>query len=562
MLRVVLAALVCSAPAWADPASYTYIAAGSQHEWIAASAPLPQIEFGRLAARLVEPRAAAAAAVPDDAGPDWGRAALAPAPFGSAKTATVVGDPARERVAALYLRKTFQVGDELDRIRVLELRARYQDGLVARINDVEVARRAIDAGAPPLRLASRTHGPEWESFYVAVRPGMLRAGDNVLALEVRPSAARLVPQIDVELTAREAERIVRGPIVGRVGTDRATITFETDGAAVGEVRWGTAASTYDHRLAGVPAMHHQFVLTDLPADATIHYQVAAGDEAGDDASFHTLAERQPVVRFIVYGDVRTGHEVHAEIVKAALAEAPDFVVTTGDMVLRGTDEADWQRYFGVAGELLAHVAVYPVVGNHDLGAAGDRERHLEEVFALPDRPPDCPPGSAWYSFDVGGVHFVMLDSNRYDDDRQLAWMTADLERAHGARAIFAAAHHGPFARGPHGGESTAADRYVPVLARHHAAVFFSGHDHIYEHGRAGGITYVVSGGGGAPLYHARCGIPGRPECHGRDRTDGMEAFSSAYHYVVVEVFRDDVRLCPKKPDGTPLDACFRVDLSR
>jgi hypothetical protein len=42
----------------------------------------------------------------------------------------------------------------------------------------------------------------------------------------------------------------------------------------------------------------------------------------------------------------------------------------------------------------------------------------------------------------------------------------------------------------------------------------------------------------------------------------MEAFSSAYHYVVVEVFRDDVRLCPKKPDGTPLDACFRVDLSR
>src|SRR5262249_19758066 len=175
-----------------------------------------------------------------------------PAPFGSGKAATIVGDAARERVAALYLRKTFQVGDELERIKVLELRARYQDGLVARINDVEVARRAIDAGAPTPRLASRAHGPEWESFYVALRRGRLKPAENVLTLEVRPSAARLLPQVDVELTGREAERIVRGPIVGRVGTDRATIAFETDGLAVGEVRWGRRASSYDERLAGSP----------------------------------------------------------------------------------------------------------------------------------------------------------------------------------------------------------------------------------------------------------------------------------------------------------------------
>lgn len=554
---LVLAVLVSSVPAWAD--SHVYVAAGAEHEWTAAGAPLPQVEFGRLAARLVSPRPRP---VEPDPAPDWDKAAPSPAPFGSGNAATVVGDAARERVAALYLRKTFQVGDELSRIKMLELRARYQDGLVASINDVEVARRAIDVGAPTSRLASRTHGPEWESFYIAMRPGLLKPGDNVLAIEVRPSAARLLPQIDVELSGREAERIVRGPIVGRVGTDRATITFETDGPAVGEVRWGRAAATYDERLAGTPAVHHQFVLTGLPADAAIHYQVAVGDEASADASFHTMAERPPVVRFVVYGDVRTGHDVHAEIVKAAAAEAPDFVVTNGDMVLRGTDEADWQRFFAVAGDLLAHVPVYPVVGNHDLGGAGDHERHLEDVFALPDRPPDCPPGSAWYSFDVGGVHFVMLDSNRYDDDRQLAWLEADLERARGARAIFATAHHGPFARGPHGGDPTAAEKYVPVLARYHTAVFFSGHDHVYQRGRAGGINYVVSGGGGSPLYQARCGVPGRPECRSKDRSDGMDAFISAYHYVVVEVYRDDVRLCAKRPDGTPLEACFRVALSR
>jgi hypothetical protein len=27
------------------------------------------------------------------------------------------------------------------------------------------------------------------------------------------------------------------------------------------------------------------------------------------------------------------------------------------------------------------------------------------------------------------------------------------------------------------------------------------------------------------------------------------------------VFRDDVRMCPKRPDGTPLEACLRIPLA-
>jgi acid phosphatase type 7 len=551
-----LAVLVSSAPAWGE--SYAYVKAGDEHEWTAASAPLPQVEFGRFAARLVGNRPALE--IEEMVAPvaEWNKSA---APFGAPKSATVVGDVARERVAAIFLRKTFVVGEERDRIKVLHLRARYQDGLVARINDVEVARRGLEPNAPPGRLAQRTHGPEWESFYIEARPGLLRPGDNLLAIEVRPSAVRLTPSVDVELVGSDVEKIVRGPIVGRVGSDRAVITFETDAPSLGEVRWGREASRYDQRLAGAgPVTHHQFALTGLFPDAEIHYQVAAGGEASADLSFHTMAERPAVVRFVVYGDVRTGHDVHAEIARAVMGEAPDFIITTGDMVLRGTDEADWQRFFAVAGDLVARVPMYPALGNHDLGAAGEGERHFEDVFGLTDRPADCPPGAAWYSFDVGAVHVAMLDSNHYQDDRQLAWLEGDLgaARARGVRAIFAVGHHGPFAWGPHGGEPTAAERYVPVLARHGATVFFSGHDHLYQRGRAGGLTYVVSGGGGAPLYQPRCGGRGQAECRGKD---GTEMAVAAYHYVVVEVYRDDARLCAKRPDGTPLEACVTLPLS-
>jgi hypothetical protein len=35
---------------------------------------------------------------------------------------------------------------------------------------------------------------------------------------------------------------------------------------------------------------------------------------------------------------------------------------------------------------------------------------------------------------------------------------------------------------------------------------------------------------------------------------------AAHHYVAVEVYRDDLRLCPKRPDGTPLEECVRIAL--
>jgi hypothetical protein len=75
----------------------------------------------------------------------------------------------------------------------------------------------------------------------------------------------------------------------------------------------------------------------------------------------------------------------------------------------------------------------------------------------------------------------------------------------------------------------------------------------------GGMPYVVTGGGGAPLYPARCGVAGKPACK---VDDGMRVFASTYHYVVVELFRDDLRLCPKRPDGTPVEACLRLPVAR
>jgi len=532
---------------------HVYVRSGDAHEWAVREAPLPEVTFGAVAARIFERRPAAAEAAE-------------PPAYRPPVTLPVALDTSHARVAALLLHRSFTVGSEADSLRVFTLRARYLDGFVAAVNGTEIVRRNLAADASPDALAARTHGTEWESFYVSVPSGLVHAGPNDLTLEARPSAARLAPLVDVELSASDLGHIIRGPIVQRVGERSATVVFETDLPMLGEVRWGTAASSYDRRVSdGEAATRHALTLEGLPRDQEIHYQAAAtmepgaADDPSADFAFHVAPAAGEVVRFVVYGDVRGGHEVHGEITRAALGEAPDFVVSTGDMVQRGIDEADWQRYFAVSRDLLARIPVYPVIGNHDTGGGGEGAgRRLEDAFALPDRPEGCPPGAAWYSFEVGGVHVVILDSNRYEDERQLAWLRADLTaaRAGGARAIFAAAHHGPYSRGPHGGEPTAAARYAPVLAAAGASLFFSGHDHLYERGEVGGLGYVVSGGGGAPLYAPRCGTPGKPAC----KPDGARMVVSVHHYVVVEVYRDYFTLCAKRPDGTPVEACVRQEL--
>ncbi len=532
MLRRVVVAILCLGGGAARADETHYISAGASWEYTV--------------------RLTGAAGPMAWAGP--ATAPLGPRP-GTGKTAitvvTPIADGNQGHVAALTVRKTFRVGAEMAQVDALELRVRYQDALVARLNGVEVARANLGVGAGADEPSEHSRGPEWQAFFVPAA-GVLHAGDNLLEVEVRPTAKRKVPVIDVELTGTTA-RIVRGPMLQWVTAERATLVFDTDLALEAEVRWGHTPGRYD-RVASSGGTHHVVEMAGLAADQAIHYQVALGANATPDVTFHTAPWPTDIVRFAMYADVTEGHEVHAQIVRSIIAEALDFVVTAGDLVARGGDQGDWQRFFAVGAPLFERFPMYPAVGNHELGGEG----RIEDEFVLPDRPRDTPPGAAWYSFDVGAVHMIMLDSNNYNDERQLTWLKLDLSlaRANHARAIFAVAHQGPFSRGPHGGNSTAAGRYVPLLQQFHATAFLSGHDHLFQRGEVGGLDYFVSGGGGSSLYKQACGIDHKPAC----TPDGMASLISAHHYLWIEVYRDYVTVCPKRPDGAPLEGCTKIKL--
>ena len=71
----------------------------------------------------------------------------------------------------------------------------------------------------------------------------------------------------------------------------------------------------------------------------------------------------------------------------------------------------------------------------------------------------------------------------------------------------------------------------PLFEGNGVQLVFAGHDHAYERTIIHGITYVVSGGGGAPLYGQR-----------QLKNPKSLVFKEVYHFVQVDVTSENLSL--------------------
>ncbi|NOY92711.1 MAG: hypothetical protein GXP55_16095 [Deltaproteobacteria bacterium] len=253
-------------------------------------------------------------------------------------------------------------------------------------------------------------------------------------------------------------------------------------------------------------------------------------------------------RFAVYGDNRSDPAAHHAIAQAVDAFEPEFVLNTGDMVYSGGSVDDWQSFFQEARTLYAHVPLFPVLGNHELypRAAGSRlyRRFVRTPLAAGQT-------EAYYAFDWGPVRVLVLNSNGdvAAGTAQRRWLDSELARARADQVphLFAALHHGPFSSGYHGPNlRLVAQGLEDALRDAGVELVFEGHDHLYERGEAAGLKYIVTGGGGAPLYTV-------------DRAPAYRlAFVPVHHFMGVLVDGERVTLEARLADGSLLERCSYV----
>jgi len=201
---------------------------------------------------------------------------------------------------------------------------------------------------------------------------------------------------------------------------------------------------------------------------------------------------QPPPKYVmaVYGDSRTGHDVHREVCAALVAAEPDVTFHTGDMVENGFNPADWDTFNEITAELRALAPFYPALGNHE----GESPLYFQNF--------DLPGNEQWYGVKTCGVHCIVLDTNVAfaPGSQQYEWLEAELARPYG-RHTLVFFHHPPFSLSR---QEETMDHVrtwlVPLFEQAGVAMVFCGHEHNYQRFFYHNIYYIITGGGGAPLY--------------------------------------------------------------
>ena len=231
----------------------------------------------------------------------------------------------------------------------------------------------------------------------------------------------------------------------------------------------------------------------------------------------------PLVRLAVLGDAGTREATQARVaaqIKAADARGRPFdaLLITGDLVYEEGDsdltEASVIRPYAAT---FVRAEIIAALGNHDIESdeGTDIMRRLGR------------PGPV-YAQDVGPVRVIALDSNRVTT-AQTAWLNRVLDQPRPANTwLIALMHHPAYSSGEHGSEEDVRRDWVPVFAREDVDLVLAGHDHNYERTKPqNGVTYIVSGGGGAELRDV-----------GRSSFTAMSA--KKHHFVDLTVFADRI----------------------
>ncbi len=231
------------------------------------------------------------------------------------------------------------------------------------------------------------------------------------------------------------------------------------------------------------------------------------------------------------------------IVQAILAESPDLVIGTGDLVGEGGSRDDWRELSKTHQPLWSQLLYLPALGNHEL--IGDFDGSFFRQL-LPQAQ------ARFYAVRYGFLLAIFLDGNRPGSQEQTHFLATQLKAAArdpSVRARVVVLHQPPLSVGLHCGTSGSMHEWMHIFEKYRVDLVLAGHDHAYERLERNGVPYFVTGGGGAKLYdQSPCGQPDEP---------ALQRYDSVHHYVMLELKpvadRVEITVRAQVPQGLPFD---------
>ena len=266
--------------------------------------------------------------------------------------------------------------------------------------------------------------------------------------------------------------------------------------------------------------------------------LAAEDPAVSAKPTFTVPEMEAgkPLRIVAYGDMRfttpentadTNPKVRKWLVERVADEKPDVLLLSGDLPFHGSNDDDWEQYRReTAPWRKAGLRIFTTIGNHEIST--NRDKGLENYFAnFPELQ-----GNRWYSVLMGNVYLIALDSIEpcSPGTAQRDWLQAQLAHLPAQVDFVFFLSHMPLMADvqsqivvhlPAPEQAELRDFVEEESRKAHAKfVVVNGHIHNYERFEHSGVSYLVTGGGGAKPYpilvrgdQDKYQLPGFPNFH-------------------------------------------------
>ncbi len=315
-------------------------------------------------------------------------------------------------------------------------------------------------------------------------------------------------------------KLSRGPYL-QVATDTSiVIRWRTDASVRSRVRYGTTLGdlrdTIDDLLLRT---EHIMKLTGLKPGTRYYYSIGSLRDTlqyGPDNYFSTfpVPGTNGSYRIGVFGDCgylslnQAG--VRDQLIKYLGTNDLNAWILLGDNAYSDGNDMEYQARFFIPfkDHLLKKYPVFPSPGNHDYHDADFSSEYAQEThgtayfqnFSMPVKGESGGVSSgnpAFYSWDLGNIHFISLDSYGMEENKyflydtlgpQAQWLKRDLETNRNRGWVIVYMHHPPYSKGTHDSDtddimSGIRMNILPILDRYEVDLVISGHSHVYERSR-------------------------------------------------------------------------------
>lgn len=310
--------------------------------------------------------------------------------------------------------------------------------------------------------------------------------------------------------------LIRGPYLQVATNNSMIVRWRTDVIARSRVRYGTTYGNLNMTADDSSlATEHIVKLTGLTPNTKYYYSIGAIADTlqGDNNNYFNtlpLAGEENFYRIGVFGDCGNNsinqRNVRDEFEKYLGTNYMNAWILLGDNTYPDGEDAEYQaKFFNIYKDnLLKKYPLFPSPGNHDyhdieFSAAYAQKSHEVAYYHNFSMPQDGEAGGvashtkSFYSYDIGNVHFLSLDSYGIEDNyrmsdtmgKQVQWIKNDLAMNKNKGWVVAYWHHPPYTMGSHNSDNTGEltkirENFIGILERSGVDLVLCGHSHDYE----------------------------------------------------------------------------------